>query len=95
LLNGANLGQLRQQYEKAMRQLRVPRARAALIKVFFIIGVTDKTPPAEIKARLKLADKATAQAPGLKPYVDAYYTAYDTYAFALAMANSRPTARRP
>ncbi|MEO5883234.1 MAG: hypothetical protein ABIQ06_12525 [Caldimonas sp.] len=89
MLNGANLGQLRQQYEKAMAQLRAPRARAALIKVFFIIGVNDKTPEAEIKARLKAADKAIAQAPGLKPYVDAYYTAYDMYAFALAAANNQ------
>jgi hypothetical protein len=91
LLSGANLGQLRQQYEKAMAQLRVPRARAALIKVFFIIGVTDKTAEAEIKARLKAADKAIAQAPGLKPYVDAYYSAYDAYGLALAMANNRLT----
>jgi hypothetical protein len=88
LLKGSNLGQLRQQYEKATLQLRVPRARAALIKVFFIIGVTDKTPPEEIKARLKAADKAIAQAPGLKPSVDAYHAAYDAYAFAIAMANN-------
>ena len=91
LLNGASLVQLRQQYEKAMAQLRVPRSRAALIKVFFIIGVNDKTPPDQIKARLKAADKAIAQQPGLKPYVDAYYAAYDAYGFALGIANNTLT----
>jgi hypothetical protein len=88
---GATLGQFERTYNQAMAQLKVPRARATLMKVFVLIGVNDKTSPDEVKARLQVADKALAEMPGLKPYVDAYYKARFEYGAALGVAHNRVT----
>ena len=88
---GATLGEFEQRYKLAMAQVRVPRARAALMKVFVLLGVNDKTSAEEVKARLQVADEALAKMPGLKTYVEAYYKARFEYGAALGVSHNRVT----
>lgn len=88
---GGTLGEFEAQYQHAMKQLRVPKTKAALWKLFVLIGVNENTPADQVKARLEVAAKALAREPGLKPYVDAYYEARFRYGVALLEASNQVT----
>jgi hypothetical protein len=80
---GMSLNVLRERYEQAARNLRLPSARKALITVFMMLDVTDKTPQSEIDLRVRMINEYLARQPGIDKYVKEFDDAKAKYAFGL------------
>jgi hypothetical protein len=86
---GLSLSSLKERYEQATRNLRLPSARKALATVFMLLDVTDKTPQAEIDRRIGIINQYLAKQPDFGTYVKAYNDAKANYAFGLALVWAR------
>lgn len=76
---GISLQQYEALYLDAQANLRLPNEHKVLLYAYFLLGTNEKTPEAEIKRRIAVANEALATLPDLAVYAKQYALARQNY----------------